>query len=193
MNPTHKTEIDGLRAIAVVGVLLCHFRTPWFPGGYAGVDVFFVISGYLITGQIIRDIAQGSFSFRAFYQRRIRRIFPALFTIICSTLIVGALFFSPDRMRELGASSLAAVLSVSNVLFWSQQGYFDVSANLKPLLHTWSLGVEEQFYLFWPLLLFLVPTSRRARIATLALLLASKHLLPRQHVLNFLLVAVPCI
>lgn len=172
MNSGHKTEIDGLRAIAVGGVLLCHFRAPWFPGGYAGVDVFFVISGYLITGQTLREITQGSFSFKSFYQRRIRRIFPALLAVTCSTLIIGALFFSPDRMRELGASSIAAVLSVSNLLFWSQQGYFDVSATFKPLLHTWSLGVEEQFYLLWPLLLFMLPLNRRARIATLVLVLA---------------------
>ncbi|MCK1652724.1 acyltransferase [Bradyrhizobium sp. 149] len=169
-----RPEIDGLRTIAVGGVLLCHFRSTWFPGGYAGVDVFFVISGYLITGQIIREIGQGSFRFRSFYQRRVRRIFPALLAVIVSTLFVGALFFSPDRMRELGASSIAAILAISNILFWSQQGYFEVSAILKPLLHTWSLGIEEQFYGFWPLLLFILPASRNARLAAVvAILIAS--------------------
>src|SRR5579864_2856719 len=129
MGQGHRPEIDGLRAIAVGGVLLCHFRSPWFPGGYAGVDVFFVISGYLITGQIIRDLEAGSFSFSSFYMRRARRIFPALLATLVGTLAAGAVFFSPARLEELGVSIAAAALSVSNILFWNQQGYFDVSAS----------------------------------------------------------------
>src|SRR6266699_2075640 len=127
MGLGHRQEIDGLRAIAVSGVLLCHFRSPWFPGGYAGVDVFFVISGYLITGQIIRDLEAGAFSFAAFYARRSRRIYPALLATLAGSLFAGAVLFSPARLKELGVSIAAATLSVSNILFWSQQGYFDVS------------------------------------------------------------------
>jgi peptidoglycan/LPS O-acetylase OafA/YrhL len=170
MRLGHRPEIDGLRAVAVGGVLLCHFRSPWFPGGYAGVDVFFVISGFLITNQVIRDLETSSFSFKTFYIRRSRRIFPALLGTLAGSLILGVLLFSPERLRDLGASAAAAALSVSNILFWSQQGYFDVSANLKPLLHTWSLGVEEQFYLLWPLLLFSLAKRRTGFVATLVLL-----------------------
>jgi peptidoglycan/LPS O-acetylase OafA/YrhL len=173
MRLGHRPEIDGLRAIAVAGVFLCHFRSPWFPGGYAGVDVFFVISGYLISGHIIRDLEAGSFSFKAFYIRRSRRIFPALLGTIGGSLIAGAVLFSPERLQELGVSTVAAALSISNILFWSQQGYFDVSANLKPLLHTWSLGVEEQFYLLWPLLLFSLTRWRGDFLAALLLLFAA--------------------
>jgi peptidoglycan/LPS O-acetylase OafA/YrhL len=160
MRPDYRPEIDGLRAIAVAGVLLCHFRAGWFSGGYAGVDVFFVISGYLITGQIIRDLERGSFSFRGFYVRRTRRIFPALFVMLAASMVAAMILFSPERLQAFSVSLIAAALSVSNILFWSQQGYFDVSASLKPLLHTWSLGVEEQFYLLWPLALFLLSRSR---------------------------------
>jgi len=169
MGSNHRPEIDGLRAIAVLGVLLCHFRSPGIPGGYAGVDVFFVISGYLITRQIVRDLNRGAFSFAGFYVRRSRRIYPALVATLVLTMIAGAILFSPEPMRQLGVSIVAAALSVSNVLFWHQQGYFDASSNLKPLLHTWSLGIEEQFYLLWPLLLFFL--ARRARRIAVALLL----------------------
>jgi len=173
MRLQHRPEIDGLRAIAVGGVLLCHFRSPWFAGGYAGVDVFFVISGYLITRQILRDLEGGAFSFAGFYARRSRRIYPALLATLVGSLLVGAVLFSPDRLEELGSSVVAAALSVSNILFWSQQGYFDTSAILKPLLHTWSLGVEEQFYLLWPLLLVALAKSNRVLIGLVLLLAVS--------------------
>jgi peptidoglycan/LPS O-acetylase OafA/YrhL len=173
MRRGYRPEIDGLRAIAVSGVLLCHFRSPWFPGGYSGVDVFFVISGYLITNQITRDLETGSFRFGTFYTRRSRRIFPGLLAVLAGSLILGAMLFSPERLQSLGVSAIAAAFSLSNILFWSQQGYFDVSANLKPLLHTWSLGIEEQFYLLWPLLMFWVAKGRNRFATTLALLIVA--------------------
>ena len=122
----------------------------------------------------MRDLNRGAFSFAGFYVRRSRRIYPALVATLVLTMIAGAILFSPEPMRQLGVSIVAAALSVSNVLFWHQQGYFDASSNLKPLLHTWSLGIEEQFYLLWPLLLFfLARRARRIAVALLLLLLVS--------------------
>ena len=166
----YRPDIDGLRAVAVLGVLLFHFSIGPFPGGFTGVDIFFVISGYLITKLIVEDVEQGKFSFKQFYVRRMRRLFPALlFTLLCS-LVAAALIFPPEQMTRFGASLAASVFSVSNITFWSEQGYFDVSSHLKPLLHTWSLGVEEQFYLVWPFaLVWLLRFGRKAAMAALAL------------------------
>lgn len=159
----YRPDIDGLRAVAVLGVLLFHFSLGPFPGGFTGVDIFFVISGYLITRLIIEDMSKGRFSFRSFYGRRIRRLFPALcFTLVCS-LVAAAFLLPPSQMTRFGLSLSASVLSVSNIFFWSEVGYFDVSAQLKPLLHTWSLSVEEQFYLLWPFAL--VWLMRRGKTA----------------------------
>ncbi|WP_175491652.1 acyltransferase family protein [Onishia taeanensis] len=153
----YRSDIDGLRAVAVMGVLMFHAGFSMFPGGYVGVDVFFVISGYLITHIIRREIeVTGSFSFLDFYARRIRRLFPALVATVLACLILGFLLFTPQYYERLGMSSISAVFSFSNFLFWSQSGYFDAESDLKPLLHTWSLSVEEQFYLFWPLLLLVL-------------------------------------
>jgi peptidoglycan/LPS O-acetylase OafA/YrhL len=152
----YRPEIDGLRAVAVTGVLLCHYKVQWFAGGFAGVDVFFVISGYLITQLIHTEVAEGTFSFRAFYIRRARRLFPALFFTLFASFIAATLLFSPERLQAFSLSLIATMLSASNVLFWAHAGYFDAASNLKPLLHTWSLGVEEQFYLLWPACLFLL-------------------------------------
>jgi peptidoglycan/LPS O-acetylase OafA/YrhL len=173
MKAGYQPEIDGLRTLAVAGVLLCHVKIPGFSGGFAGVDVFFVISGYLITGMILRDIASGSFSFRDFYVRRTRRIFPALIATLGVSLLVASVFFSPEALKAFAASLIGAILSVSNILFWTQQGYFDTASNLKPLLHTWSLGVEEQFYLLWPLTLFLLSRWRIAPAPALVVLFAA--------------------
>jgi peptidoglycan/LPS O-acetylase OafA/YrhL len=175
MSPTtndghYRPEIDGLRCIAVIGVLLCHYNIGGFAGGFAGVDVFFVISGYLITGMIMRDIELGTFNFRNFYTRRARRLLPALFFTLLSSLFAAALLFAPERMREFAISLIAASLSASNFLFWSQAGYFDASSSLKPLLHTWSLGVEEQFYLLWPLALVVMSRRRISVQSTLLVL-----------------------
>lgn len=153
MSSDYRREIDGLRALAVGAVLLFHADVPGFDGGYLGVDVFFVISGFLITRIVLDDVSAGSFSFRAFYLRRLRRLAPALLVTIGGTIIAGAALMTPEHMRGLGASAAAASFYLSNLFFWSEAGYFDASASIKPLLHTWSLAVEEQFYLVWPLLL----------------------------------------
>jgi peptidoglycan/LPS O-acetylase OafA/YrhL len=150
----YRPDIDGLRAIAVTSVLLFHLGVPHFQGGFVGVDVFFVISGFLITGLIRREIEEtGTFRFGAFYLRRIRRLFPALFATLLVTTLGAAFLLSPAHLRGFGSSLVAALGSVSNVFFWAEADYFDQSARVKPLLHTWSLSVEEQFYLVWPLLL----------------------------------------
>jgi len=152
-------HVQGLRAVAVLLVIVFHLGGQLgaiFGGGFIGVDVFFVISGDLISNSIYREIAQsGHFDFQRFYIRRMRRILPALLVTIAVTFVVAVLFFGPERFRTLGAEIYSAVLSVSNILFWLESGYFDAAAETKPLLHTWSLGVEEQFYLVWPALLFL--------------------------------------
>jgi len=153
----HRADIEGLRAVAVMSVLLFHADFP-LVGGYLGVDVFFVISGYLITRNITTDIQNGRFAYTTFYMRRLRRIFPALAVTLVLTLIGAFLCFAPEDMARTGESALFSVLSLSNVLFWRQISYFDAAATVKPLLHTWSLAVEEQFYLIWPALL--VSTAR---------------------------------
>ncbi|MBY2936772.1 acyltransferase family protein [Rhizobium leguminosarum] len=170
----YRADIDGLRAVAVIGVLMFHFSLGPFPGGFTGVDIFFVISGYLITKLIIEDVEQEKFSFRRFYVRRIRRLFPALlFTLLCS-LVTAAFTFPPEEMSRFGMSLAASVFSVSNILFWSEHGYFDVSSHLKPLLHTWSLSVEEQFYLVWPFaLVLLLRFGRKAAAVALLIVFVS--------------------
>jgi len=157
---TYRREIDGLRAIAVLGVLFFHAGVPFLPGGYVGVDVFFVISGYLITGIILNDSRRGQFSIVAFYGRRVRRIFPALIVVLACSLAAGWFLLLPINYEMLAKEAVAAALFVPNFLFWSEAGYFDTKAILKPLLHLWSLGIEEQFYLVWPLTLLFVARQR---------------------------------
>ena len=151
----YRPEVDGLRAIAVVVVLLFHLDLG-LTGGYVGVDVFFMISGYLITKLVIKDLASDSFSILTFWERRVRRIFPALFTVMAVTLVAGYFLLLPWDYEDLGRSVTAMSAFVSNFFFLSQSGYFDGPAELKPLLHTWSLAVEEQFYLLYPALLVLL-------------------------------------
>lgn len=149
---SYRPDIDGLRSIAVVSVILFHAQLSC-PGGFVGVDVFFVISGYLITKIIERDLEQRRFSVMRFYQRRIRRIFPALFAMFLVSACIGFYLMPPLELQDLGKSLVAAAAFCSNILFYRQSGYFDTSSTLKPLLHTWTLSVEEQFYIFWPLML----------------------------------------
>lgn len=148
--------IDGMRALAVLAVILFHLEIPIFSGGFVGVDVFFVISGYLITRNIIFDLKFNKFSFSSFYLSRVRRLIPALLTTILLTLIVGVLLYSPDALIRVSSSAIAGVLSLANIRFWLSADYFDTFAASKPLLHLWSLSLEEQFYFLWPLLLFFV-------------------------------------
>ena len=167
----YRREIDGLRALAVIPVILFHAGFSLFAGGYVGVDVFFVISGYLITGIVMNEVEQGTFSIVDFYERRIRRILPALFLVVATCVPVAFLVLLPADMKEFSQSLIAVATFSSNVLFWSQSGYFEGAAELKPLLHTWSLSVEEQFYLFFPV--FLLFTWRLGRKWVVALLLAT--------------------
>jgi len=147
----YRPEIDGLRALAVVPVILFHAGLPAFSGGFVGVDIFFVISGYLITSIVIKELDQGRFSFGNFYERRARRILPALLLVMLCSIPFSWRWMMPDELKDFAQSLLAVLLFSSNLLFWQESGYFDGEADLKPLLHTWSLGVEEQFYLLFPL------------------------------------------
>ncbi|MGH8452877.1 acyltransferase family protein [Pseudomonas sp.] len=170
----YRRDIDGLRAIAVLAVVLFHFGVPGVTGGFVGVDVFFVISGFLITSIIWRERQAGRFSFIDFWARRARRILPALFVMMAATLAVGWFLLAPKDYEELGRSAHYQVIFTSNLLFSRQHGYFDVSSDIKPLLHTWSLAVEEQFYIVFPLLLTLLSSRlKHWRVALFGVLLAS--------------------
>jgi peptidoglycan/LPS O-acetylase OafA/YrhL len=170
----YQPEIDGLRAVAILAVLLFHVGAKGFQGGFAGVDVFFTISGYLITGLIVSEIeSTGSLRFGNFYLRRMRRLLPALFVTLVVTTVIAALMLTPEHMTRFGGSLAAAALSASNIFFWHESGYFDTESLTKPLLHTWSLAVEEQFYLIWPILLVLamkVPRHAMKIVIVLGLL-----------------------
>ncbi|WP_288195833.1 acyltransferase family protein [uncultured Pleomorphomonas sp.] len=154
-NWRYREDIDGLRALAVVAVILFHFESSWFPGGFVGVDVFFVISGFLITSLIARQITEDRFSLIDFYERRFRRIYPNLLIVLAVTVVLGFVAMVPLTYRPFGRSLVWATLSASNFAFIGGDGYFDPDNLTKPLLHTWSLGVEEQFYLVFPWLLIL--------------------------------------
>ena len=159
---TYRSDIDGLRAVAVVPVVLYHAGLPWLSGGFVGVDVFFVISGFLITSIIAPECAAGQFSLLRFYERRARRILPALFFVVAASVLVATVMLLPDAFKSFAWSVLGTLGFVSNIWFWSTStGYFAPTADLLPLLHTWSLAVEEQFYIFYPLLLALL--LRRGR------------------------------
>jgi peptidoglycan/LPS O-acetylase OafA/YrhL len=171
---THRRDIDGLRAVAVLAVVLHHVAPTVVTGGFAGVDVFFVISGYLIT-RIIDDAVHGErFSYIDFLWRRCRRILPPLLVVLPGTLLIGACVLTGPEFESLALHALAGTFSASNLLLWSEVGYFDTSAALKPLLHLWSLGVEEQFYLIWPVLLTALPRAHRTRwLAVAAIVMVS--------------------
>lgn len=151
----YRPEIDGLRAIAVISVILFHGGLPGFSGGFVGVDVFFVISGYLITGILLRELEAGDFSIARFYERRMRRILPALFAVLMVCVPFAWFLMGPYTFGQFGQGLMAVPAFVSNILFWRTTNYFNATQE-NPLLHTWSLGVEEQFYIFFPLFLLLV-------------------------------------
>jgi peptidoglycan/LPS O-acetylase OafA/YrhL len=162
---TYRPEIDGLRAVAVISVVLFHAGFTTFSGGFAGVDVFFVISGYLISQILIRELGQGRFSIVRFYERRARRILPALFVVLLCCVPFAWLWMLPMELRRFGQSLMAVATFSSNILFWFKTDYFSPSAEEQPLLHTWSLAVEEQYYIVFPVLLALGWKLGRRRVA----------------------------
>jgi peptidoglycan/LPS O-acetylase OafA/YrhL len=170
--PSYRPDVDGLRAIAVLAVVAFHAFPRAAPGGFAGVDVFFVISGFLISSIIFDDLKSGRFSFAGFYWRRVRRIFPALVLVLAACLALGWLLLLPDEYAALGKHVAAGAAFASNIALWREAGYFDTASDLKPLLHLWSLGVEEQYYLVWPMLLFLFRKRRAHMLAMIAAIAA---------------------
>ena len=174
-NPAlkYRADIDGLRAVAVLSVIVFHAFPSALPGGFLGVDIFFVISGFLIFSIIYQNLQRGNFSIVDFYQRRIRRIFPALLTILIATLAAGYYLFLPDEMQLLGKHVLGATTFLSNFVLWNESGYFDKGNYLKPLMHLWSLAVEEQFYLVVPLLLWALWRRIPVWVVLVVLVLAS--------------------
>jgi peptidoglycan/LPS O-acetylase OafA/YrhL len=162
--------VDGLRGVAVLAVLAFHAFPGTAPGGYVGVDVFFVISGFLITGIIARQLTHADFSFADFYWRRVRRLFPALILVLAITLALGWFLLLPNELKQLGKHVSAAAAFLANFALWRESGYFDTAAEFKPLLHLWSLGIEEQFYLVWPAVLVTFWRRRKLLLAILWIL-----------------------
>lgn len=152
----YRPDIDGLRAFAVLSVVLYHAFPQVLRGGYVGVDIFFVISGFLISSILFNEMTKGQFSFTTFFCRRVRRIFPALAVCLAAVLVYGFVSLTPPELAQLGKHVFFGAGFLSNIVLWSESGYFDNAATYKPLLHLWSLGIEEQFYIFWPALLWLV-------------------------------------
>jgi peptidoglycan/LPS O-acetylase OafA/YrhL len=153
-HPKYRPDIDGLRAIAVLSVVIFHAFPKSIKGGFIGVDIFFVISGFLISTIIMGSLERNSFSFIEFYSRRIKRIFPALLLVLIASFVFGWFALLADEYKQLGKHIAGGAGFVSNFVLWKESGYFDNDAETKPLLHLWSLGVEEQFYIVWPLLLW---------------------------------------
>ncbi len=170
----YRHDIDGLRALSVIMVILNHLGFPWCGGGYVGVDVFFVISGYVITQHLAKEASSGTFSIAGFYERRIRRLLPGLAAVVALVVMVAWRIMLPEDFRSLTNSVASASLAASNVYFWRQSGYFDVSSITKPMLHTWSLAVEEQFYFIYPLLFAcLHKAGKKLLLPVLGLLVAA--------------------
>ncbi len=167
----YRPEIDGLRAVAVLFVVVYHAFPTKISGGFIGVDVFFVISGFLITTLILENIESGTFKFRDFYYRRIVRLFPALAIVLLSTLAFGNFILFPDELIQVGRNAIAGTLFVANFLSWSEAGYFDFPSTTKPLLHLWSLGIEEQFYIIWPLLLWFARKSAKKLLSGMIIIM----------------------
>ncbi|WP_194469664.1 acyltransferase family protein [Bradyrhizobium sp. CCBAU 51753] len=169
ITTAYRPDIDGLRAIAVTAVVVYHAFPELLPGGFVGVDVFFVISGFLISGIIFDDMESRRFSLARFYARRVRRIFPALVVVVCATIVASWFILLPAAFEHFGRQVIASSLFAANFFFWLQSGYFSPDAASFPLLHLWSLGVEEQYYIVWPLLVVLL--ARPSRWAAVILLL----------------------
>jgi peptidoglycan/LPS O-acetylase OafA/YrhL len=155
IKKNYRPDIDGLRAFAVLSVVLYHAFPKAIHGGFIGVDIFFVISGFLISSILLKEITEGTFSLAAFYGRRIRRLFPALAVCLATVLAYGFVVLLPSELTQLGKHVFFGAAFLSNIAIWSETGYFGIAATLKPLLHLWSLGIEEQFYILWPTLLWM--------------------------------------
>lgn len=168
----YRREIDGLRGLAVISVIFFHAGFQSFSGGFIGVDVFFVISGYLITSIIANEIESGSFSFSSFYERRVRRIIPALFFVIASCLPFAWFWLMPDDLKNFSQSLIGVTTFLSNIFFWKTTDYFDTATDLKPLIHTWSLAVEEQYYFIFPILLIFIWRFDKIKIFLLLSIIA---------------------
>ena len=166
----YRPDIDGLRAVAVLSVVLFHAFPAWLRGGFIGVDIFFVISGFLISSILLRELQQDGFSFAHFYARRVKRIFPALLLVMAFCLGFGWLALFPDEYQQLGKHVLGGAGFAANFLYWAQVGYFDTAADTKPLLHLWSLGIEEQFYILWPVVMLLAWKRRWNMLAVAGVL-----------------------
>jgi peptidoglycan/LPS O-acetylase OafA/YrhL len=177
---SYRSEIDGLRALAVVAVILFHAGFKTFSGGFVGVDVFFVISGYLITSIILSEKREGTFTLMGFYERRARRILPALFTVLLVCVPFAWVWMLPSDMKVFSKSVVAVAVFASNILFWRESGYFEKAAELKPLLHTWSLGVEEQYYVLFPLFLLIAWRFDKHRVIIILAAIALISLLVAQ-------------
>jgi peptidoglycan/LPS O-acetylase OafA/YrhL len=170
-RPKHRLDIDGLRAVAVLAVVMFHAFPKSIKGGFVGVDIFFVISGYLISTILFESLDRGTFSFSEFYSRRIKRIFPALILVLIASLSFGWFALLADELNQLGKHAASGAGFISNIILWNEAGYFDNSADTKPLLHLWSLGIEEQFYIIWPLLLWFA-WRRKLSLFKITLILA---------------------
>ena len=173
----YRADIDGLRAIAVLSVLGFHAFPTTFPSGFIGVDIFFVISGYLISSIILKDLMDGNFSFYDFYSRRIKRIFPALLLVLASSFAIAWFVLLPSELKALGKHIAAGAGFGSNFILLSESGYFDSLSDTKPLLHLWSLGIEEQFYFIWPFLLHLAWKSKRNTLLVISIFLVISFML----------------
>ena len=190
----YRADIDGLRALAVISILFYHVGFEAFSGAFVGVDIFFIISGFLITRLIVHESANDTFNLFDFYTHRIRRLFPALFATIALCLLAGYFILIPADLARFSGAALHAVLSISNFYFWFEAGYFDTSAFSKPLLHTWSLGIEEQFYLIWPIALIFLVRSKSIHTAPMVIaaaaflsLLAAEYMIARDQTAAFYL------
>jgi peptidoglycan/LPS O-acetylase OafA/YrhL len=173
----YRPAVDGLRGVAVLAVLGFHAFPETVSGGYIGVDVFFVISGFLITSIIARQLLHADFSFADFYWRRVRRLFPALILVLATTLALGWFLLLPSEFKQLGKHATAAAAFLANFALWRESGYFDTAAEFKPLLHLWSLGIEEQFYLVWPAILVALWRRKTALLAVLSILVLASFVL----------------
>jgi peptidoglycan/LPS O-acetylase OafA/YrhL len=160
----YRPEIEGLRALSVMLVILHHLGVPFVSGGYVGVDIFFVISGYLITHTLISESQQGKFSIGGFYKKRIIRLAPAYFAVVTIVTVVSAVLLLPSELTAYAKSALASTFFLANIFMWKEtDGYFGESAETIPLLHLWSLAVEEQFYIFWPIIILILSSFIRSK------------------------------